>query len=858
MEDRESESEPGLDRDFLPDENDQSQNDNQQALSSTVDPQIHNMQLDIGLPADDVSVLEDLDHDVGCYPDPVVDQMILNPPNNLANSNDPLQSNDPRFTFPQTGGNISPVLQKCIENNRLLGTVIHKPIPEQECSQEDDTNLSMIRLIDYCDKSSQKGRGFLDGLLKILSEEMSQRKFNPATAPKAETVRKHVMKNYNCKVSRTIGRFRMSAAENPYLITDPDELKSRDRDTLDCVVFDIERNTIDLLNDIGLVGNLDNLVVNKTDPFMPYDGTCDEVLGGSWHRDSLQRLKESEEGFNPTFEFKLDYIFYADKTGTCDNQRYPLEPFTFTFALFKREVRYNPRAWRPLGFIPDLETKSSYENKYIRSQNKSAISQSYHTFLSFLLQGFQKIQDRGIITWLQLGNQIKCVRLRPEFAFIIGDGKSADMLTSRFGGHIKGATRISRSCWTKQKECDNLLKEHCHHIQLSDRLTDSRVNKILKERHEDQIRAKVLAGKKENKNRGKTEEQIRAQVKASMGPAPKFHSKPEMLRQITAKLGKEVVSSIIDQKVQTDLSDPTVQEAMHLAQATSSEVLERYPELHHLCDRFEERNQQKPPEKRKSDARLAAMEIAKGIVQQRREALEKCSFQPVRNAFLARCIRFGLDPRNIWGANPTDLMHAFQSGLLMYMTKMALDKLGNKNRAQLDSLVDRILGTLRSSERQFFPRFSFTKGFSKVSMITSDEWAKKLFVLLLIAHTAEGHAILCKTFDKQKRMKEIPDDFGNWPLKDQIKKYQETAERLNKAAREKNKETRDMMTLASSRMMMGELTQNQKRRRKSYSKSATGRSSCKCQRLFCASMLGTSSIQLRGSPKPTPDIEPSW
>jgi len=123
----------------------------------------------------------------------------------------------------------------------------------------------------------------------------------------------------------------------------------------------------------------------------------------------------------------------------------------------------------------------------------------------------------------------------------------------------------------------------------------------------------------------------------------------------------------------------------------------------------------------------------------------------------------------------------------MYMTKMALDKLGNKNRAQLDRLVDTILGTLRSSERQFYPRFSFTKGFSKVSMITSDEWAGKLFVLLLIAHTAEGHRILCHTFDKTKRMKEIPDDFGNWPVKDQISKYQETAEKLNKAERQKKK-----------------------------------------------------------------------
>jgi hypothetical protein len=49
-------------------------------------------------------------------------------------------------------------------------------------------------------------------------------------------------------------------------------------------------------------------------------------------------------------------------------------------------------------------------------------------------------------------------------------------------------------------------------------------------------------------------------------------------------------------------------------------------------------------------------EVAKGIVDKAKKRLDELHFHPVRNAFVARCIRFGLDPRNIWGANPVDLM----------------------------------------------------------------------------------------------------------------------------------------------------------------------------------------------------------
>jgi hypothetical protein len=152
-------------------------------------------------------------------------------------------------------------------------------------------------------------------------------------------------------------------------------------------------------------------------------------------------------------------------------------------------------------------------------------------------------------------------------------------------------------------------------------------------------------------------------------------------------------------------------------------------------------------------------EEAKSVVEEAKKKLDKLHFTPVRQAFMARCIRFGLDPRNIWGANPVDLMHAFQSGILMYLVKMVLDKLPTKKQAQLDKLVHKLFHCLRSNERHTYPRMNFTKGFSKLTMLTSDEWAGKLFVILVVLHTEEGRKLFkdAKTFEANGV--ELPPDF---------------------------------------------------------------------------------------------------
>ena len=136
--------------------------------------------------------------------------------------------------------------------------------------------------------------------------------------------------------------------------------------------------------------------------------------------------------------------------------------------------------------------------------------------------------------------------------------------------------------------------------------------------------------------------------------------------------------------------------------------------------------------------------------------LWEAGFQPAMNAFVESCIEFGLDPRGLWGANPTDLMHAFQSGIVRYIVKMAIDPLPLKAKKDLDALVERLFSSLRSTEKEDYPRLNFSKGFCKVTNINSDEWPGKLFVLLIVARHPEGKLIFKDVFQPGQISDKLP------------------------------------------------------------------------------------------------------
>ena len=123
---------------------------------------------------------------------------------------------------------------------------------------------------------------------------------------------------------------------------------------------------------------------------------------------------------------------------------------------------------------------------------------------------------------------------------------------------------------------------------------------------------------------------------------------------------------------------------------------------------------------------------AKAAIKDAKARLKAIGLQPVYNTLLILEFDYCGDPRGLWGMTPTDLMHAFQLGILKYFVKIAIDPLSNELKARLDRLVDELLGQHQCALCGEYPRYNFSKGYSKLTQLTSDEWDGMLFVLLMV------------------------------------------------------------------------------------------------------------------------------
>ena len=128
------------------------------------------------------------------------------------------------------------------------------------------------------------------------------------------------------------------------------------------VYYNVLDQVHDLLNDISIWGDESNFegMVDMKDHFsndhFQNNGLVDEVNDGQWYLNTNEECKH----LSPNEPYLvLPVIGYIDKTGTDVNQRNKLEPFMFTLSILNHKCQYCTNAWQVLGFMPDLEHKSS-------------------------------------------------------------------------------------------------------------------------------------------------------------------------------------------------------------------------------------------------------------------------------------------------------------------------------------------------------------------------------------------------------------------------------------------------------------------------------------------------------------------
>ena len=155
--------------------------------------------------------------------------------------------------------------------------------------------------------------------------------------------------------------------------------------------------------------------------------------------------------------------------------------------------------------------------------------------------------------------------------------------------------------------------------------------------------------------------------------------------------------------------------------------------------------------------------------------LQKClGSHPLDNAF--RDVDFGTDS-SVHTATVSDIMHSLEEGVITYLMKLLLDPMTENQKAKLDLAVEEMFSTdgrNRSGERAQYPRVSFQRGFSSLSMISADEHVGQLFVVSIMLRTRRGRLLFEERFS---------DDFD--------RKRKERADQRKEAAAKKKKDLED-------------------------------------------------------------------
>ena len=230
-------------------------------------------------------------------------------------------------------------------------------------------------------------------------------------------------------------------------------------DLQDVVCFDFAPSLLSLLQDDKLMLP-ENLVVNLDDPtsmYTPINNEFGEAHTGERYRELYRELITSKN------QLLVPIILYLDGTAIDSKGHIEVCPVSFTTSLFSEKVRRDSKAWRLLGFVPDLNRgRSTAMNSHANSRKGMApgrTTRNFHHVMDVILKGMAVGQagndPRLKKVPLNIGGRWIVVDVVCPLLFVINDGKQGDQLCGRFNGHHKSQRRHHRSCDCEFGDLDN-------------------------------------------------------------------------------------------------------------------------------------------------------------------------------------------------------------------------------------------------------------------------------------------------------------------------------------------------------------------------------------------------------------------
>ena len=326
--------------------------------------------------------------------------------------------------------------------------------------------VSMTRLIHYC-RSAAVPLYLIDGILKLICDEVNSKRLDLNQCPSYRSTMSDLRNLFQVPILQIVS--------NPLERTTTEQENGIYLHSPTFPTFSFLEQLQDLLSMSDIFQDLDNLVVNPDNPWLPYkNADSDEIWefhDGDWFRNAATNLSETD----PTI-FDLGIILYTDKTGTGVLNPHGMEPVVFTLTLFTESVRQNPGVWRPLGFMPEFR-KSSSALERVQKQSKmtaSRLVRNYHRVLDTILLGIVECQKSPPIVRIRIGNEWKFVQVRIFLEAVLGDALSNDVICGRVQNRTDTSLRLCRACHIPQRLandprhcCQYFVQRHIERIIIS-------------------------------------------------------------------------------------------------------------------------------------------------------------------------------------------------------------------------------------------------------------------------------------------------------------------------------------------------------------------------------------------------------
>ncbi|HEY9297419.1 MAG TPA: hypothetical protein VIQ31_13820, partial [Phormidium sp.] len=132
--------------------------------------------------------------------------------------------------------------------------------------------------------------------------------------------------------------------------------------------------------------------------------------------------------------------------------------------------------------------------------------------------------------------------------------------------------------------------------------------------------------------------------------------------------------------------------------------------------------------------------------QQSKDEMKQLSMHMHESAFAN--VWFGANKHGILKATPHDMMHAFCHGIVMYVIRILIAPLTLSEKDRLDKLVEIMLVPLRSSVKNHYPRYNFSKGITNLTLLTADEWIGVAFALSIVTASEKGQRLFLEVKER--------------------------------------------------------------------------------------------------------------